>query len=174
MWYLVLALAGLGAVLTALSPEIVALVAGDGYAAAREAVAALCGGMVAMGVFVLVSAVTSASGSTSRIARAALAGVIVQAASAVPLVAGMGISGAGIASLLGYAAAAGLLVAGERALLAGRSGMLFGAAMALSALALTAANLSLALALPLRVGLVVAVGLLAAVVLWSAAKRRRN
>lgn len=174
MPHLVLALTGLGVFLTVLSPEIVGLVAGDRYAGARHAVAGLSGGMVAMGVFVLVSAVTAASGSTGRIAVAAVIGTMVQVATSVPLVQGLGISGAATASLLGYTAAAVLLLAGERALLAGRRGAWFAGTVALSVVSLTIGQLASTQGLPLRLGMIAAVGLVAALMLWPAVKGSRS
>jgi O-antigen/teichoic acid export membrane protein len=112
---LVLGIGGSG--LTALSPEIIAVVAGPGYERAREVVPAFSGGAVALGGFVLVSAVVGTRGSTRKIAAAALLGMLVQVALAPMLIGAFGLAGAGLTSFLGYAAAVVILLATERALL---------------------------------------------------------
>lgn len=102
----VVALGGIAVAATALAPEIVGLVAGPAYAAAREAVGPLTGGMVAMGVLVLAGGVIGSAGSTRRIALAAVTGVLAQVSLATPLVENASLAGAGLASLAGYAMAA--------------------------------------------------------------------
>jgi O-antigen/teichoic acid export membrane protein len=114
---LVLVLGIGGAALTALAPEIIAVVAGPGYEHAREVVPAFSGGAVALGGFVLVSAVVGTRGSTRKIAGAALLGMLVQVAFAPMLIGSFGLAGAGLASFFGYAAAVVILLATERALL---------------------------------------------------------
>jgi len=118
-----LVLAGIGAGLTLTAPEVISLVAGPGYAGAREAVAALCAAMVALGAIVLVGAVIGRSGSTKRIAVAAFIGLIVQATTSVSLIDIFGLSGAALASAGGYVVAAACLLATEPRLLTGRRGL---------------------------------------------------
>ena len=120
---LFLALATVGVALTALAPEIVAVIAGQGYAGARHAIGPLTGGMVALGAFVLVSAVVGTSGSTQRVAVAALVGAAAQGIAAIWLVPAYGLSGAGLASLSGYTLAAAILLATERSLVRVESGI---------------------------------------------------
>lgn len=131
---LILALAGLGVALTVLSPEIIAVIAGSEYANAGEAVALLVGGMIALGAFMLIGAVVGTSGSTRRIAFAGVFGAAIQVVAAQPLIAALGLAGAALASLAGYAVAALILGATELRLLAGRGGLKTGSA-ALVALA---------------------------------------
>jgi O-antigen/teichoic acid export membrane protein len=120
---LILALGWLAVAVTALAPEIIAVVAGPAYAGAREAVAPLAGGMIALGTFVLLGAVVGSSGSTRRIAIAAGIGMAIQIAGSVPLVSAFGLFGAAWASLIGYACAALLLAATELRLLQGRNAL---------------------------------------------------
>lgn len=110
---LLLVLAALGVALTAFSPEIIAIVAGEAYEDARHAIAPLVGGMVALGAFVLVGAVVGSTGSTRRIAVAAVLGAVVQVVASAPLVPALGLVGGAVASLVGYVFAACLLVATE-------------------------------------------------------------
>jgi O-antigen/teichoic acid export membrane protein len=159
----VLALATVGVGLTALSPEIVAMIAGEEYAGAHDAIGPLVGGMVALGVFVLVSAVVGSSGSTRRVAVAALIGAAAQGIAGSWLVPAAGIVGAGVASLVGYTLAAIILLATEPRLLGG--------GIAIS-VALAAAGLSVASSIgeaPTIVRFVIALGfgaIAGAVALW--------
>ena len=159
---LVLGLGGAG--LTALSHEIIAVVAGPGYERAREVVPALSGGAVALGGFVLVSAVVGARGSTRKIAGAALLGMVVQVVFAPSLVAAFGLAGAGLASFVGYAAAVVLLLATERALLRSSSWRtLLAVVVSVAAIVLSAGLQEESLAL--RVAFVVGLAGLGAVIL---------
>ena len=106
----------LGAVavaLTALGPEVIAVVAGAPYAGARTVVGALAAGMIAMGAFVLLAGVIGSSGSTGRVALAAVVGALCQGVVATLLVPALGLAGAGVASFIGYAIA--LVAAGVAA-----------------------------------------------------------
>lgn len=114
--YLLLTLGTVAAVVTLLAPDLIALVAGPGYAAGAHAVGPLALGSVALGAFILVSGVTGASGSTRAIAAAALLGMVVQIVGAGVLVRAGGLAGAGFASLAGYIVATVALVAREVAL----------------------------------------------------------
>lgn len=118
----------LGAVAVAiaiLSPEVIGVVAGEAYAGARHAVGPLLGAMVVLGVFTLARGVIGTSGSTLKIAMAAGLGLATQVVVAYPLVESMGVAGAGVASLLGYAAAATLALVSSGSLTA-RSWVAFG------------------------------------------------
>ena len=119
---LLLAVGALGVALTALAPELVAVVAGPGYANAMTAVPALSGGMAALALFVLMSPVVGRSGSTRRVGASALLGMLVQILLAMALIRPLGVAGAGLASLGGYAIASVVLLTSERGLLAGRIG----------------------------------------------------
>lgn len=119
---LVLALAVLGVVVTALSPELIAVIAGEGYAGAVDAIGPLAGGMVALGAFVLVSAVIGSEGSTRRVAIAAVLGAATQWVLSAWLVDAHGLAGAGLASLGGYTLAVAILFGTERRLLHAASG----------------------------------------------------
>lgn len=141
--YLVAGLSLPAVVLSVLAPELVVLVGGPPYADGADSVVGLAGGMLAFGVFTLVSAVVGASGSTRRVGAAALVGAGVQAAAAAPLVAGLGLAGAGAASMLGYLAAAVLLLATEGRLVASSSGLRFIAMATLAAVMLVAAQAGL-------------------------------
>jgi O-antigen/teichoic acid export membrane protein len=120
--YVLLALGLIGVVLTALAPEAVAVIAGREYAGARVAVAPLVAAMVALGVFVLVSAVAGASGSTRRVAVAASIGMACQIVAAGPLVSALHLVGGALASLSGYVVAALFLLGMEWQLLRGATG----------------------------------------------------
>lgn len=140
--YLVLGLGTVGAAVTILAPEIITVIAGDGYDAAAAVVAPLVGGAVALGSFLMVAAVTATTGSTRSVAVVAVAGAATQILSAPVLITAYGLPGAGLASLGGYLAAVVFLVAAERRLLAGRAGLTLAIAVAfvLIALALGAAQ----------------------------------
>lgn len=120
--YLILGLGTAAVAVTALAPEVIVLVAGDPYLRAREVVPTLGAGAVAMGAFVLLSAVVGASGSTRRVAFAAVGGALVQALTAPALIGAIGLAGSGAASLTGYLLAVAVLGVGERRLLSGRRG----------------------------------------------------
>jgi len=141
--YLVLALGALSVALTALAPEVIAVVAGESYAGATAVVAPLSAGAVALGAFVLVAAVVGASGSTRRVAVAALMGLAVQLLAAGPLIEPIGLAGAGLASLAGYLVAVAVLLVGERNLISGRGGatLMMAAVVVAAGLALAAASL---------------------------------
>lgn len=111
-----LALGGLGAVVTVLAPEIIAIVAGAAYANARQAVPTLAAGAVALGGFVLVSGIVGSSGSTRRTAAAAVLGMVVMLVVAPMLVPAAGLAGAGATSLIGNMAAAVTLILTEQQL----------------------------------------------------------
>jgi O-antigen/teichoic acid export membrane protein len=128
-----LAFAAIGVALTAFSPEIIAIVAGDAYADARHAIGPLVGGMVALGGFVLVGAVVGASGSTRPIAVTAIVGAAAQVVASTLLVPPLGLVGAGLASLIGYLTAAVLLVLTEARLLGGREGIVIAGTVAVAA-----------------------------------------
>lgn len=150
--------------LALLAPEIVLVVAGDAYAGAVDVVAALSAGAVALGIFSLLAAVTAAEGGTPRVGFAALAGMAVQFVAAPLLVTNMGLSGAGIASLCGYALALALLATAHRELLRRGSPLIVAAATGLVAAGLIVAHLlqdwhvviRIALLLALAVGTVAA------------------
>jgi O-antigen/teichoic acid export membrane protein len=156
-----LLLAALGVVLTALSPELILVVAGPDYADARHAVGPLAAGMVALGAFTLVGGLVGTSGSTRRIAAAAFVGVVVQFAVANAFVPKMELVGAALASLSGYGAAAILLALTERRLLSGHRGVAVGGAVLLAAAGFVAAAVARDAVLPMR--LAVAIGFAAAV-----------
>jgi O-antigen/teichoic acid export membrane protein len=126
--YLTVALGVTGVALTALSPEVIFVVAGAEYARAADAVVGLSAGAVAMGVFVLISAVIGASGTTRFIAPAAALGLAVQLVAAPVLVPWLGLTGAGLASLSGYLVATAALVTHARRLLGRRAVVLVVAA----------------------------------------------
>lgn len=121
--YVVLSVGVFAVPLSSLAPEVVAVVAGSAYAGASAALPALTAGMAALGVFVLTSAVVSASGSTGWIAIAVLAGVAVQVIVVQAMGSGLMLIGAAIASAAGYLAAAAVLLVKARHLLRGRSGV---------------------------------------------------
>lgn len=113
-------IAGLGVVaiaLTMFATEIIGVVAGDGYAPARDVVGPLSAAAVAQGAFVLVAAVVAAAGSTRAIAAAAVAGVVAQIILAPSLVSALGLVGAGYASVAGYSVALGVLLTQTRGML---------------------------------------------------------
>lgn len=110
---LVLGLGAGSALLTVLAPEIILLAGGDAYLEGRRAVAPLSAGAVMLGVFVLSAAVVAAGGSTRHVAIAALGGMGAQIVGATVLVSSAELFGAGVASLLGYLVAVGLLIALE-------------------------------------------------------------
>jgi O-antigen/teichoic acid export membrane protein len=166
-------LTALGVALTALSPEIIAIVAGDAYAGARDAIGPLVGGMVMLGAFVLVSAVVGASGSTRRVAAAALGGAGLQALLSAWLVPAYGLAGAGIASLGGYTLAAAVLLGTERPLLRAVAGGMAALIAGVATLALVAAAALAGAPSLTRVAVAVLFGGLAAV-LAAAIARRRN
>jgi O-antigen/teichoic acid export membrane protein len=138
--FLLLALGSVGVLLTALSPELVEVVAGPKYAAARAAVSGLSGAMIVLGGFVLVSAVVGAAGSTQKIAFAAIVGAGCQVLLAGPLVSAFGLTGAAMASLTGYVVGLMALVAGARSLLSGTSAAVNGGILLLVSGGIVLAN----------------------------------
>lgn len=121
MFAVVIGALGGGAVaVTALAPEIIEVVAGAPYAGARLAVGALAAGMIAMGCFVLLAGVIGSTGSTARVAVAAVLGALSQGVVALLLVPGAGLAGAGIASLAGYSIALAAAGIAARRIIPGR------------------------------------------------------
>lgn len=106
---LLVVLAWAAIVTTLLAHEIVAVVSGTRYAAAVGGIPSLTGGMVALGMFMLLGALAGTTGATLRVGLAALAGMVIQVLAAAALVSDFGLSGAALASLLGYGVAATLL-----------------------------------------------------------------
>jgi O-antigen/teichoic acid export membrane protein len=166
-----LGFAAIGVALTVFSPEIIALVGGPAYADARDAIAPLVGGMVALGTFVLVAAVVGASGSTSRIGVAALAGAGIQIATSAPLVEGYGLAGAGVASLCGYVVAALLLLASEARLMAGRAGAFTAGSVAVGAVGLALGSGISGSPIAIRIGAVIAFAAFAALLAYAFGRR---
>ena len=162
--FLILVLAAFGVAVTALAPEIIAIIAGPQYAEARHAVAPLTGGMVALGAAVLLGAVIGTSGSTRRVALAAGLGAIVQLVGSFPLVPAFGLTGAALASMAGYASAALLLGVIEMRVLAGRSMVTMAGIVALAVAGLGGASALSESPLVLRAVMVVAFAIMAAVV----------
>lgn len=131
---------GWGAVvLTLLGREIVAIVAGPDYASAVEGIGPLTGGMVAFGLFMLLGALSGASGATTRVGLIALLGAAAQVAGALVLVGRFGLIGAAYASLVGYVVAAVVLALATRAIVLDRAGALLIAVSVVTALGLAAA-----------------------------------
>jgi O-antigen/teichoic acid export membrane protein len=131
---------GWGAVvLTLLAREIVAIVAGPDYASAVEGIGPLTGGMVAFGLFMLLGALSGASGATTRVGLIALLGAAAQVAGALVLVGRFGLIGAAYASLVGYVVAAVVLALATRAIVLDRAGALLIAVSVVTALGLAAA-----------------------------------
>jgi O-antigen/teichoic acid export membrane protein len=161
---LIVALAGCGVAISALSPEVVSVVAGPGYEAAAAAVAPLVGGMTALGAVVLLGGLSGRRGSTWRIAVAAVLGAVVQVTAAALLVAPLGLPGAGLSSLTGYLLAAGVLITTERTALShGLTTVVLAAGLA--SVGFLGAWLVVEVApLPIRVGMAVAYALVCA--LW--------
>lgn len=149
---MVLVLAALGVAVTALSPELIAVVAGPAYADARHAVGPLAAGMVALGAFTLIGGLVGTSGSTRRIAVAAFLGVVVQVGTANLIVPSLGLSGAAIASLIGYVTAACVLVVGESRLLAGRRTTVSAISVGMTVAGFVGALTLLESPLPFRIG----------------------
>jgi O-antigen/teichoic acid export membrane protein len=73
---------------------------------AVSAVPGLAGSMVALGLFQLTATLSGAKAGTRAVAVAALIGALAQVVAAFVLVARLGITGAALASLLGYVVAA--------------------------------------------------------------------
>lgn len=170
--YLFLALGGLGAVLIAMSPEVILVAAGAEYANAYRAVAPLIAGLVAFGAFVLMAGMASTSGSTGRIALAALTGAAAQAVLALPLIDAFDLTGAGLASLAGYLTAVLVLVVADRNIRGGGVLGPWAAGGAVVTLALIGAVL--ASTLPIWTRLTVLVVLAAAATLGAVLIRRRH
>lgn len=158
------ALAGIGAGLIATAPETIALIAGSEYLGGRAAVPSLVGGMVGLGVFVLLGAVVGTRGSTTPLGLTALAGGLIQIAGSVTLVPALGVAGAGLASLLGYVAAALALAYRQRVVvpLTPPLAVAIGAATTALVLATIAADAS--------IGVRLVVAAAAGVALWRVAR----
>jgi O-antigen/teichoic acid export membrane protein len=101
-----LALASGAIAIGLMAPEIVSVIAGVAYAEARGAVLGLAGGFAALGLFALFGTLLASRGSTRPIAVLALLGVAVQVAAVESLVRSFGVTGAALASFVGYALAA--------------------------------------------------------------------
>ena len=171
----ILGLAIVGVVLTGLAPEAIAIMAGERYAGARDAVPGLVGGTVALGGFVFLSAVASASGSSRSIAGAAILGVAVQIVAAPVLVGTWALSGAAYASLVGYIVAAAALSVGQRSLLSGRPGAATLLALVTATAGLAGAAAVIGWPLEVRLTLIAGIVLLAgAVAIASRAIRSRG
>ena len=168
--YLFLALGGLGAALTAISPEVILIAAGAEYANASRAIAPLIAGLVALGSFVLMAAIVSASGSTGIIALAALVGAASQAVLALPLIDAFALTGAGLASLAGYLAAVLVIVVADRGFRGGILGR-WAASGAVVTLAMIGAFLASTLPIWMRLAML---ALLLAVALFGAVLIRRG
>mgnify|MGYP002336041621 CR=1 FL=1 len=153
-------LAGAGG-MTLLAPEIILIAAGEPYLGARAAVPAMALGAVASGVVVLVGAVVGASGSTRRVAAAAVLGAAVQVVLAPVAVEAGGLDGAALTSLLGATLAGAVLLVTERRLWLRPEGF-----AGLAVLALGAAVFALGTAV---MGLPLATRVLAAALLAAAA-----
>lgn len=138
----IMGLGVIAAVLTLLSPEIVGVIAGDRYAGASSVVAPLAGGAIAFGTFSLLAGTTAASGVTRRVGLAAVIGMTVQMATVGLFVAGFGLVGAGLASVLGYVAAVGTLLPSHRSVLTGSAGRALAVAVISVVLVLVLADLS--------------------------------
>lgn len=162
-----LALSAGAVTMTGLARELVGVVAGAEYAGATVAVPTLAGGMIALGAFVLISAVVSRSGSTRRIGAAALFGTAVQVAIAIALVPGLGQVGAGLASLGGYGLAAIGLALTEARLLAGRGGFQLAVVIVAGTVGLVIAAQLSPLQLGIRLGVVVSYCALVGVLAWA-------
>ena len=147
----VLGLGALGAVITVLAPEVIAIVAGPEYIGARDAVPTLTAGASALGAFVLVAGVVGSSGSTRRVAGSALIGTAVAMGAASLLVPSLGLVGAGVASLAGSVTATVVLIGSEPRLLKPRSAAVMGAAVAGTLAFFVAATTAMSASFPFRV-----------------------
>lgn len=98
-------LALVAVVLAVFGPTLALIVAGPRYVASASAVPWLAAGMVAFGMFVVLSAVEGVGYRTLPVAAASILGMAVQIGGAFILVPSSGIAGAGVASLLGYSVA---------------------------------------------------------------------
>lgn len=116
----------LAVAISAISPELLDLIAGPPYAAAYRAVPLLCAGMICLSGFVVLSGVSNASGRTQPVALAALGGLATQTVFAFILVPPIGLIGAAASSLAGYAVAVGVLVVRHLAVIIGRTGLVIG------------------------------------------------
>ena len=104
-------LLGLVAVtLGALAPEAARVLGGEEYVLAAAAVAPLAGGMLAFGLFNLLAGASGLAMRTKDVALASVVGVAVQVGVALVAVPALGLVGAGVASLAGYAVAMLLLL----------------------------------------------------------------
>jgi O-antigen/teichoic acid export membrane protein len=107
-------LAILGAIavgLTALAPEAVSIMGGDRYVRAVVVVAPLSAGMIAFGLFVLLSGALGLNFQTAAVAWISVVGAVVQGVLSWILLPALGLAGSGVASFVGYAIALVLLSA---------------------------------------------------------------
>ncbi len=95
--------------LSALAPEAVAVIAGREYASGVRAVAPLSAGMLALGMFVLLSGASGIAFRTVDVAWVSVIGAVVQVGAAFLMVPTQPLLGAGVASFLGYSVALVLL-----------------------------------------------------------------
>ena len=167
----VVALVGLVAIaLALLAPEIIGVVSGPRYADAAVAIAPLAAGMVAFGLFTALGPLAAITQGTSRIAWAAILGVLVQTATSLLLVKPMGLTGAAVASMAGYVVAALLLVIWLRAVHLDRPGQaLLGVSVGVGS-GLVLASVSIAAPAPLRFGVAFALGIVVVIVARSLRK----
>ena len=106
-------IAGLGSlamILTALSPEVVGIVAGPGYENAVMVVAGLSAAMVLFGVITAATAVLGVRYAVRSVALASAGGAVIQVLLAAIVVPPLGLAGAGVAVAVGYGITAALLV----------------------------------------------------------------
>jgi O-antigen/teichoic acid export membrane protein len=145
--------------LTLMGREVVGIAAGPNYENAVTGIAALSGGIVALGVFTLLGVLAGAISGTGRVGTIALIGMMLQAALGIVLVAPLGLSGAALASLAGYVLSALLLVWSTHFLRLDVHGLSLLAMALLAALGLIAASSlsSSALGLRLAASLIVTV-----------------
>ena len=107
---LVAGLGGLATILTALSPEVVAIVAGAGYEDAVTLVGGLSAAMVLFGVITAATAVLGVRFAVRSVALASAGGAAFQVLLAAIVVPPLGLGGAGVAVAVGYGITAALLV----------------------------------------------------------------
>jgi O-antigen/teichoic acid export membrane protein len=158
-------LGGLGAIavgLAVLAPEAVSIMGGDHYVAAVVVIAPLGAGMIAVGLFVLLSGASGMNFQTADVAWISVAGAIIQGVLSWVLIPALGLAGAGVASFVGYAVALVLLTARVRTnvSIATSRGLLTGGVIALG---LVVAAQSPFLSAPLMVRLLLPVAVVAAI-----------
>jgi O-antigen/teichoic acid export membrane protein len=91
--------------LTALAPEAVSIMGGDRYVGAVVVIAPLSAGMIAFGLFVLLSGASGLNFQTADVAWISVVGAVVQGILGWVLIPVLGLVGSGIASFVGYAIA---------------------------------------------------------------------